>query len=171
MISWPRPPPHCSASFQNSAVPGYRYLLWHKKALSKRNKTMRLLSKESKTGQQTAATVRPTTWTFWRVFNNQSISTLSSPWSRGLQDLSVPGRLIMIHRALVVIFHSTQHLNEKREGSGSVLVTNGSGCGSGRPKNIRIQRDPDAEPDPEHWLRVDKQQEAVPDRLLSGGFH
>ncbi len=25
------------------------------------------------------------------------------------------------------------------EGSGSVLVTNGSGCGSGRPKNIRIR--------------------------------
>jgi hypothetical protein len=24
------------------------------------------------------------------------------------------------------------------EGSGSVLVTNGSGCGSGRPKNTRI---------------------------------
>jgi hypothetical protein len=26
------------------------------------------------------------------------------------------------------------------EGFGSVLVTNGSGCGSGRPKNIRIIR-------------------------------
>ncbi len=26
----------------------------------------------------------------------------------------------------------------KGSGAGSVLVTNGSGCGSGRPKNIRI---------------------------------
>jgi hypothetical protein len=26
----------------------------------------------------------------------------------------------------------------ERTGAGSVLVTNGSGCGSGRPKNIRI---------------------------------
>ena len=28
------------------------------------------------------------------------------------------------------------------EGSGSVFVTNGSGCGSGKPKNIRILRIP-----------------------------
>jgi hypothetical protein len=27
---------------------------------------------------------------------------------------------------------------ETESGAGSVLVTNGSGCGSGRPKNIRI---------------------------------
>ncbi len=34
-----------------------------------------------------------------------------------------------------VLFQSAQHLPEKREGSGSVPLTNGSG--SGRPKNIR----------------------------------
>jgi hypothetical protein len=28
---------------------------------------------------------------------------------------------------------------EKREGSGSVMVIYGFGCGSGRPKNIRIR--------------------------------
>jgi hypothetical protein len=39
------------------------------------------------------------------------------------------------------LFQSAQHFYEKRRGpgSGSVLVTNGSGCGSGRPKNIRIR--------------------------------
>ncbi len=35
------------------------------------------------------------------------------------------------------LFHSAQHFYEKGEGSGSVLVTNGSG--SGRPKHIRMR--------------------------------
>ena len=39
------------------------------------------------------------------------------------------------------LFQSTQHLYEKREGSGSIPLTNGSG--SGRPKNIRIP-----------WIRI-----------------
>jgi hypothetical protein len=38
------------------------------------------------------------------------------------------------------IFQSAQHLYEKREGSGSIPLTNGSG--SGRPKNMRILRIP-----------------------------
>jgi hypothetical protein len=36
------------------------------------------------------------------------------------------------------LFQSAQHFYETREGSGSVLVTNGSECGYVRPKNIRI---------------------------------
>ncbi len=36
------------------------------------------------------------------------------------------------------LFQSAQHFYETREGSGSVLVTNGSECGYGRTKNIRI---------------------------------
>jgi hypothetical protein len=43
----------------------------------------------------------------------------------------------------VFFFQSDQHLNEKREGSGSgtgtVPLTNGFCSGSGRPKNIRIR--------------------------------
>ncbi len=48
-------------------------------------------------------------------------------------------------------FQSTQHIYPKRERSGagsaprSVFVTNGSGCGSGRPKNMQILR---------IWIRV-----------------
>jgi hypothetical protein len=37
------------------------------------------------------------------------------------------------------LFQPAQEFNEKREGSGSVLVTTGSGCGSGRPENARIR--------------------------------
>jgi hypothetical protein len=43
-------------------------------------------------------------------------------------------------------FPSTQQIYPKREGSGagsasgSVFVTNGSGCGYGMPKNMRILR-------------------------------
>jgi hypothetical protein len=41
---------------------------------------------------------------------------------------------------LQALFHSAQHIYEKREGSGSgsAPLTNGSGSGSGRPKIIRI---------------------------------
>ncbi len=45
-----------------------------------------------------------------------------------------------------LLFQSAQHSYEKREGSGSDpdpylwVVTNGSGCGSGRPKNIQFLR-------------------------------
>jgi hypothetical protein len=36
---------------------------------------------------------------------------------------------------------------------GSVFLTNGSGCGSGRPKNMRIREaQKHADPDPKHWL-------------------
>jgi hypothetical protein len=42
---------------------------------------------------------------------------------------------------LQALFQSAQHLYEKRDGSGSVLQTNGSG--SGRPKNMPILPDPD----------------------------
>jgi hypothetical protein len=41
--------------------------------------------------------------------------------------------------------------------AGSVLVTNGSGCGSGRPKNIPTDPtdpDPNAEPDPQHFYKL-----------------
>jgi hypothetical protein len=37
------------------------------------------------------------------------------------------------------------------KGAGAVLVTNGSGCGSERPKNIGTDPDPDAGPDPQNW--------------------
>jgi hypothetical protein len=42
---------------------------------------------------------------------------------------------------LQALFQSAQHLYEKREGSGSVLQTNGSG--SGRRKKMPILQDPD----------------------------
>jgi hypothetical protein len=49
------------------------------------------------------------------------------------------------------LFWSTaQNFYEKREGSGSVLVTKGSGCGSGKPKNIGNLTDPD----PKHCLYI-----------------
>ncbi len=44
----------------------------------------------------------------------------------------------MLKFYLQALFQSAQHLYEKREGSGSIPLTNGSG-GSGRPKNIRIR--------------------------------
>jgi hypothetical protein len=37
-----------------------------------------------------------------------------------------------------ISLYTTQHLYEKREGSGSIPLTNGSGTGSRRPKNMRI---------------------------------
>ncbi len=37
------------------------------------------------------------------------------------------------------IYQFAHHFYEKKEGSGSVRVTNRSGCGSGRPKNIWIR--------------------------------
>ncbi len=40
---------------------------------------------------------------------------------------------------LQAIFQSAQHLYEKKDGSGSVPLSNGSESGSWRPKNIRIQ--------------------------------
>ncbi len=36
------------------------------------------------------------------------------------------------------------------EGSGSVSLTNGSGCGSGRPQKNMDPTDPDSNPDPQH---------------------
>jgi hypothetical protein len=43
-------------------------------------------------------------------------------------------------RKFFVLSQSAQHFSGKRQGSGSALVTNGSGCRSGRPKTIRILR-------------------------------
>jgi hypothetical protein len=40
------------------------------------------------------------------------------------------------------LYQSAQHVYEKREGSGSVLVTNGSGCGSGWPEKHTDPMDP-----------------------------
>jgi hypothetical protein len=40
---------------------------------------------------------------------------------------------------LQALFQSAQHINEKREGSGSVPLTNGSGSASRRPKNMRMR--------------------------------
>jgi hypothetical protein len=44
---------------------------------------------------------------------------------------------------LQALFQAAQHLYEKREGSGavsgSIPLINGSGSGSGRPKNMRIR--------------------------------
>jgi hypothetical protein len=52
-------------------------------------------------------------------------------------------KIFVVNFILQPLFQSTQHFYEKRKGSGaesgSVLVTNGSGCGSKRPKNIRIR--------------------------------
>jgi hypothetical protein len=44
-----------------------------------------------------------------------------------------------INFILQPLFQSVRHFFEKREGSGSVLVTNISGYGSGRLNNIRIR--------------------------------
>ncbi len=46
----------------------------------------------------------------------------------------------MASKKVFVVFQSAQHFYEKSDGSGSrsVGVTNESGCGSGRPKNIQI---------------------------------
>ncbi len=51
------------------------------------------------------------------------------------------------------LFQSTQHIYEKRQGSGSgyVPLTNGSGSGSGRPQNMDPHPVPD-HPDPQHCL-------------------
>ncbi len=38
------------------------------------------------------------------------------------------------------LFQSARHIDEKREGSGSVPLTSGSVSGSGKPKNMRILR-------------------------------
>jgi hypothetical protein len=63
--------------------------------------------------------------------------------------LTIKNKFLAIHFLyknfiLRPLFQSTQHFSTKKEGSvtgggsGSVLENNGSGCGSGRPKNIRI---------------------------------
>jgi hypothetical protein len=46
---------------------------------------------------------------------------------------------ISVNFILRPLFQSAQQFYGKREGSGSELVTNGSECGSGRPKSIRIR--------------------------------
>ncbi len=42
-------------------------------------------------------------------------------------------KIICKNFILQVIFQSAQHIYEKREGSGSIPLTNGSGSGSGSP--------------------------------------
>jgi hypothetical protein len=42
-------------------------------------------------------------------------------------------KILCLNLILHALFQSAQHLNEEREGSGSIPLTNGSG--SGRPKN------------------------------------
>ncbi len=52
----------------------------------------------------------------------------------------------------------------ERSGAGSVLVTNGSGCGSGRPKNIQILRIRD----PQHCYTL-SEPSAMLDQAPDGG--
>jgi hypothetical protein len=47
---------------------------------------------------------------------------------------------LYLNFTLQPLFQSAQHFYENRNGSGAVLMTNESGCGSGRPKNIWILR-------------------------------
>jgi hypothetical protein len=69
---------------------------------------------------------------------------------------------------LQALFKSAQQIYEKREGSGSVPLTNGSG--SGRPKTHADPADPDPvpDPDPQHCCKAyDKNMEELARTVLA----
>jgi hypothetical protein len=82
-----------------------------------------------------------------RLLSSVTTGTLSS-----VTKIKFFAKILCSNFILQALFQSTQHIYEKREGSGSVSLTNGYGSYSERPKK-HVDPDPVPVPDPQHCRR------------------